>query len=369
MIGWNAVKSIVVIDDEPSLRRLISVGLGRAGFSVIEAADGTAGLALCVERPPALVLCDLRMPGLDGFETLRRLRADPRTAAVPVILMTGSTDGAGMRRGMELGADDFILKPFHLDDVSRAVESRLARQKELEARAEQRLSARRDGLGTTLSHELRTPLNAVLGYASLLVEEGGTLARAEVIEMAQAILRAGERLDRLVERQLAYSEVELLSLDRERLASLAGPPLDDGAVIVADVARRVAGDASRAGDLALETVAAPARLPQAHLSRIARELVDNAFKFSTRGSPVRVTVGPGDLGSFLLEVEDAGSGMTAEQIAAIGAYVQFDRRRREQQGLGLGLALARTTAELWGGALELDSGPGRGTRVTVRLPA
>lgn len=362
------MKSIVVIDDDPALRRLIAVGLGSRGFVTFEAADGESGLTICQEQAPGLVLCDLGMPGLDGFETLERLRADPRTSAIPVILITGSSDGTGMRRGMELGADDFLLKPFGVDDVVRAVEIRLARQDALEARAGRRLAARSETLGTSLSHELRTPLNAILGYASFLAEEGGALSPAEVVDMAKAILAAGERLHRLVDRQLALAEVELLALDRERASSLEASRLDDAAATAAETARQVAARVSRAADLTIELHPSPARISQPHLVHVVTELVENAFKFSAKGSAVRVTAG-GDQDRFSVRISDEGRGMTPEQIADVGAYVQFGRRRLEQQGLGVGLVLARKTAELWGGSLALTSQPAHGLTATVLLPS
>jgi len=360
------VKPIVVIDDEPALRRLIAAGLATKGFTTLEAADGAAGLALCQERLPALVLCDLSMPILDGFETLKQLRADPRTSTIPVILMTGTHDGAGMRRGMELGADDFLLKPFRITDVVHAVESRLARQLALETRATRQLQARSQTLGTTLSHELRTPLNIILGYASLLVEEGGALSPAEIVEMAQGILTAGERLHRLVERQLALAELELWAVDPGRAATVEANRLDDAAALAGETASQVASKLSRTGDLTVDVKSAPARISAAHLERVVSELVENAFKFSAPGKPVRVTAGGDDAG-FRIRVSDEGSGMTLEQIADVGAYVQFGRRHHEQQGLGLGLALARKTVELWGGSLGLSPNPGGGLTASVLL--
>jgi DNA-binding response OmpR family regulator len=113
------MNTIVVIDDEAALRRLIATTLTAQGFEVKQAENGEAGIALCVASAPSLVLSDIKMPGLSGFDVLSRLRAEPATAAIPVILMTGAGDAADLRRGMELGADDYLLKPFGLRDLVR----------------------------------------------------------------------------------------------------------------------------------------------------------------------------------------------------------------------------------------------------------
>ena len=356
------MKSIVVVDDEPVLRGLVVASLAARGYDVRQAKDGEDGVALCHEMTPSLVLCDLSMPRLNGFQTLSRLRADPRTAAVPFILMTGSDDGAGMRRGMELGADDFLLKPFQMDDVVKAVETRLARHHAIEAKAERQLAARGETLGSSLSHELRTPLNAILGYASLLSEEE-PLSHVEVVEVARSILLAGERLRRLVERQLAYAEVELMAAGEGR-----GPALtEEAASIVHEVARAVAARADRAADLSVDVTPARAQVPAPHLASIVTELVENALKFSLPGDPVRVSAAA-EQPWFRLRVADGGRGMTPREMGDVAAYVQFGRRKLEQQGLGIGLALARKTAELWGGSLALSPTTPRGVTVTVTLP-
>ncbi len=106
------MKRILVIDDEPWLREMVRIALAQKGFEVIEAENGALGIEKARKQLPDLILCDVNMEKVDGYLTLSSLRNEPATAAIPFILMTGLADNAGMRHGMELGADDYLPKPF-----------------------------------------------------------------------------------------------------------------------------------------------------------------------------------------------------------------------------------------------------------------
>jgi signal transduction histidine kinase len=130
---------------------------------------------------------------------------------------------------------------------------------------------------------------------------------------------------------------------------------------------RCAANYNREHDLVLELVDVTSQIAEDNLGKIAEELTDNAFKFSEAGTPVRVASSYQD-GQFCLQISDGGHGMNEENIAHIGAYIQFERKLYEQQGSGLGLTLARKITELYGGQLSVESAPNKGTTVTVHLP-
>ncbi len=366
------MNSIVVIDDEAALRRLIATTLTAQGFDVKQAENGEAGIALCLAAAPSLVLSDIKMPGLSGFDVLSRLRAEPATPGSPGFMRRGAGDAADLGRGRVPGADDFLLKPFGLRVLVQAVQTRLARQEAFEARLEKRLADVQTGFGRTLGHELRTPLNAVLGYSSLLLEEGGMFSPAEIMEMAKGIHAAGRRLQRLVERQIAWNEIDGLEARPE---ARAGEDPAGNATCERE-ALKAASEAERAQDLVFEPApepeagAAPVAISPQHLSLIARELADNAFKFSESGTKVKVSVERAN-GMFVLTIRDEGRGMSDDEIASVAAFRQFDRRSYEQQGLGIGLALARRTAELYDGTVDLAGNPDHpdvGLTAIARIP-
>jgi DNA-binding response OmpR family regulator len=132
------MKNILVIDDNEEIRSLVKAVLSSYGFNVIEADNGRLGVQILRNHKPDLVVCDINMPGMDGYETLGAVRESSSTAPIPVILMTGAVSRDGFRRGMVCGADDYLVKPFTTDELIEAVMSRLARQTDFQIEADQR---------------------------------------------------------------------------------------------------------------------------------------------------------------------------------------------------------------------------------------
>ncbi len=364
-----ALKRILVIDDEPVMRQLVGESLRDRGYEVIEAGSGDLGIELARELLPELILCDVRMKGMSGFEVLAALRADPLTATIPFILMTGQDDpaGSGMRQGMELGADDYLRKPFTLDSLHATLEARLKKAQMIRADTERKLAALRDNISLMLPHELRTPLNGILAYGELLRTDSESLPPEEVAEMGGDIVESGQRLERLIENFLIYTQTELIGSDPQRIAALRGKPSSHAALIVEAHARKQAERCNRAGDLDLELHDVPVAMSEEYLGKVVEELVQNAFKFSVRETPVSVSLF-GEDGRVHLNVSDMGRGMTASEVSQIGAFMQFGRRSHEQQGLGLGLTIARRLVGLYGGDVLVRSQQGEGTRVCAVLP-
>jgi signal transduction histidine kinase len=361
------MKKILVIDDEEWLRDMVKIALVDRGYHVIEADNGSTGIDIARRELPDLILCDVRMERVDGYLTLATLHNEPATASIPFILMTGMADAAGMRHGMELGADDYLPKPFTIEGLYAAVDARLKKAQTQRAEAEQKLQDLRNNITLMLPHEMRTPLNGILGFAELLQTSADTMTPAEVAEMGQTIYESGRRLDHLIENFLAYVRLEMAAADPAKSSEFHGQSTLHAARVVADKARAIAAAANRTADLKLEQAALSLPLAETHLAKLAEELVSNAFKFSKAGTPVSVTLAATERGASLA-VSDRGRGFTSEQISRVGAYMQFDRQSQEQQGAGLGLIIAKRITELHGGTLTITSDATNGTTVTASLP-
>jgi len=357
---------ILIIDDDAALREIIQISLAHAGFEVIEADNGVAGVQQACAQLPDLILCDVRMERMDGYRTLAALRQDSTTAPIPVILMTGMADTAGMRQGMELGADDYLSKPFAVPQLVAAVNARLKKHQTVRELAERKLADLRANISLALPHELLTPLNGILGFSDILIADHTRLDSAELVSMAEAIRDSAKRLHRLIENFLIFAQIELLEADPSH--ALAEGRTPNSRKPIERVAQIRAERAGRAGDLILDLRAASAAISEDYLKKIVDELLENAFKFSPPGHPVRVqTLTSG--GHLILRISDQGRGMKTEHIAEIGAYMQFERKIYEQQGSGLGLTIAKRLTELHRGELNIDSQLGAGTTVEVKLPS
>ncbi len=355
------MKIVLVIDDEPSVLESHRVLLEEAGYRVLTAADATTGLALARRHLPDLVLCDILMPGTDGPTVLETLRRDPELGDRPFVLITGHPGRFSPREGMEKGADDFLVKPYNAGELLRCVEARL-RRAEIPGRVDEAiLHHLRATVTRTLPHEIFTPLAGVLGLLEVLLSSDPPLDAAETREILGEIRDCGWRLHRTLRNFVAILDLET---PVQGGAVPSGPPGPCAAQpLVVETARQVAANHRRSADLQVTCPPCTMPLRTDALRTIVEELVDNAFAFSRSGSPVRVLCGPGPR----LAVTDEGRGMTAEQLAQVGAFRQFERATHEQQGLGLGLALVQRLVARHGGRLQIASEPGGGTTATVEF--
>ncbi|MCX6893760.1 MAG: response regulator [Verrucomicrobia bacterium] len=161
------MSKILVIDDEQDFLRVIARFLSRKGFEVAEASDGRTGVSLASECQPDLIVCDLNMPGMDGYEVLETLRRDPALADIPVIFLTGQSEPSKVRQGMNLGADDYLIKPVEFADLLGAIGVRLSRRQAQRQRQEKQMERATQPFGGIV-HDLRDPLFVALGYTNLL---------------------------------------------------------------------------------------------------------------------------------------------------------------------------------------------------------
>jgi signal transduction histidine kinase len=361
------VKKILVIDDEEWLREMIQLALRQRGYEVIEAHNGHDGIEKARKELPDLILCDVNMGKVDGYLTLSALRTEAPTAAIPFILMTGLADNAGMRHGMELGADDYLPKPFTIDALYAAVDARLKKSQTVRDEAERKLAHLRDNISLMMPHEMRTPLNGILSNAEMLATSAASLKPAEIAEMGQEIFKSSQRLERLIENFLIYAQLELIAADPKNVSALRIGKTEHPASLVKKLSEAQATQAGRPEDLSVEAANIPLPISEDYFGRVVNELVQNAFKFSETGSPVRITLAEAFNG-VAFSVSDKGRGFSTEQITRIGAYTQFDRKIQDQQGLGLGLVIAKRLVELHGGTLAIEGEKGAGTTVIAKLP-
>jgi len=346
---------------------MIHLALKQKGFGVVEAANGAEGIETARRELPDLILCDVNMEKVDGYLTLTSLRNESPTAAIPFILMTGLADNVGMRHGMELGADDYLPKPFTTDALYAAVDARLKKAQTVKDEAERKLASLRSNISLMMPHEMRTPLNGIISNAELLATSAATLKPAEIAEMGQEIHKSSQRLERLIENFLVYAQLELIAADPKNVNALRVGRTEHAAPLIRQLAEAQALQAGRPQDLIMEAADVLLPMSEEYFGKVVTELLQNAFKFSEAGSPVRVTLDEG-LNSSVLAISDRGCGFSTEQIRRIGAYVQFDRKMQDRQGLGLGLTIAKRLVELHGGSISIEGQKGAGATVIAKLP-
>ena len=363
--------TILVVDDDPVVSSLMRATLKSAGFTVLEADDGVEGCRLYEEHHPDLLLVDLVMPRMDGFELCRTLRDRPESAYVPIVVVTGLDDLPSIARAYDAGATDFIPKPVnwlvlnhrvrYILRASRAFERLIAAKEAAEAanRAKSEFLA-------NMSHELRTPLNAIIGFSGMMSDRMFGPLNDKYGEYANLIGDSGRHLLGIITDilDLSKADADRLLLAEERVDIKDIVRL--GSKIVEDMARRA--DVQFITEM--QEHLPPVIGDPAKLTQILVNLLSNAVKFTAAGGRVRLIVEQQVERGITFRVEDTGIGMSPDQIpVALAPFGQISNSMtRTHDGIGLGLPLTKRLVELHGGTIELDSEPGRGTIASVHLP-
>ena len=359
---------ILVVDDEPRNVLLLQDLLGSRGYTVWTAADGEQGLAVAQERSPDVVLLDVMMPRLSGFDVCRRLKADQSTAMIPVLLVTSLDAREDRLAGIGAGANDFITKPIDTGDLLLRVRNavttkRLHDEVTSQFRKLQELEAARDTLTHMIVHDLRSPLTGLQGYLDLLRMGVAAGSNDEVLECARDAHAVAGHLKEMISQVLDVSrlesgnmplspeETDLVGFVPGAVASLGPPP--DGIDIVYETAEQPV------------VVACDREV----MARVVANLVGNAFKFAPRRGEVRIGLEGSD-GVVRVTVTDNGPGVAPEHRNAI--FEKFGQaplgRAGKARSTGLGLTFCKLAVEAHGGKIGVDSSNGGGARFWIELP-
>ena len=359
---------VLIVDDQEANRLLLRDLLESQGHVVAEAVDGVEALQRVADAAPDVVLLDVGMPGIDGFEVCRRLKADPATAAIPVLLVTALSQRDQRLLGIGAGANDYITKPIDKSDLGLRVRNAIRMRQlymeiEEQYRRLEKLELLRDSLVHMIVHDLRSPLAAIRAYLDLMKMDGeGKLGP----EMTESIDEA---------RKVAVDMTEMVSdlLDVSRLEAGKMPlelsPFDLGA-LATEVAAAIGRTTHRVA-VRVEASAEHARVngDASVIRRVINNLVGNAVKFSPASSQVVLLV-QGNGAEARVSVSDLGPGIPPEYHEKI--FEKFGQVEAARQGTkhssGLGLTFCKFAVEAHGGRIGLESAVGRGSTFWFELP-
>jgi len=362
------MSSILVIEDYEIILESVYELLSLQGHDVFMAKNGEEGLDLANQEVLDLVITDIMMPGIDGFQVFEKLRNNPQTQAIPVLFLTAKADRESHRRGMELGAEDYITKPFTNHELLRAVETQLNKKQNRDETRNENLETLRYTISHALPHELRTPLVSIMGYAEMLKMNPNNLDQQAVYDMADAIYKSSERLHGLIEKYTLYAQIEVVSNDKNVIQQLRLQECHTPEIVTHNVVQPLAYHWQRESEFVVHMEDTKLQIDEAHLGFIMRELVDNAFKFSEPNTLIEILGTRTEYNQYIIEIRDQGRGMTYQEINNIGAYLQFNRKFFEQEGLGLGFGIAKGLVQIYGGSFNLANRENSGLTVTITLP-
>lgn len=352
---------ILVVDDSPDNVFLIKTILEEEGYKVTTAENGSSALTKIAESTFDLVLLDLMMPGMDGYEVTKHIRGNTQLSFIPILLITAH-DSPNVAQGLDLGADDFIRKPVTVDELLARVRSLLRLKHSIDERDE--IARQREDFVSRLTHDLRTPLVAeermmmlflegALGELSPSMQEALTImarSNSNLLAMVNTLLEvyrfeAGRKT-------LAFLPVDTSQLIKEVASELTPLAEQKGLVIKADVeaanATKVMGD-------------------RLELHRLLTNLVGNAIKFTDNGLvTIFLDANSSNCDAMTIKIVDTGQGISAEQQTTL--FERFRPGSHKRSGSGLGLYLSRRIVEAHQGTIKVNSELGKGSVFIVTLP-
>jgi len=344
---------ILVVDDNVDNVELLNKRLLAAGYLTCEAFDGEEALEAVAREEPDLVILDVMMPKLDGFEVCRRLKSDERTRQVPVILLTAKREVPDKVRGLDTGADDYVTKPFNPQELMARVRSLLSQRTFQDRRLTEEKLGALGQMAEGVAHEVRNPMVSIGGFARRIRDR---LPEDDPLrEYAQHIIKEVERLEIMVDEIVRFKTLVVAPYQ----------PVDLGAVLDEALAERQSL-MSDAGIAVHRSYAMDVPLVQGdrdNLKTAFGNLLDNALEAMPEGGALTVSLRQ-DGERMRVEVTDTGRGVPKDQRANV-----FDPFfTSKMSGAGLGLTMVHRIITRHGGEVDLTSRVGTGTSVVVRLP-
>ena len=363
-----AIPSVLVVDDTLANLQLLVKMLGDVGLEVRPVTSGRLALQAVERAPPDLILLDITMPEMDGYEVCRALKEQPRSKDIPVIFLTALTETTDKVRAFEAGGVDYITKPFQFEEVLARVKTHLALRRAQVERAEsfERLRALeklRDNLVHMVIHDMRSPLGVLMGRLDLLRRRLGSAISPDVATQLRGAAEAAAGLNHMVDDLLDVSRLEEGKL-----------PLDRTTCDLAQIAQGVATDLLALDSQRRIEVEAPGSVPvpcdASIVRRILENLVSNGVKHTPAGSRLTIAIASGR-DRVRVSVQDEGPGVPPE--ARVRIFEKFGtleaRKDRTYHSAGLGLAFCKLAVEAHGGSIGVEGPAEGGSRFWFELPA
>ncbi len=365
----EGVGHVLIVDDEAFNRELLNAILKSKGHETSEAESGNQALELVRSRPVDVVLLDVMMPSPDGFEVCRRLKEDPQTAHIPVLLVTSLSDRRDRLMGIEVGASDFLIKPVDIQEVLLRVRNAIYAKRLYDRLQEsfqklKDLETLRDKLTHMLVHDMRSPLAGIHGYLEMIKLHSQMQQNRKILRYADQALQSTSSLIEMVSSILDVSRLEEgkmpLDLVRVDLAELARQVIDSLAS-----AKKESRVSLVCRDKTVEAVCDPYII-----RRVITNLVANALKFSEENTPVVVGIERGEH-EVKLWISDRGPGIHRDHLPIIfEKYGQVQlRNQRQKYSTGLGLTFCKLALEAHHGRIGVDTEVGKGSTFWITLPA
>ena len=345
----NKEHYILAVDDIPDNLLLVQLALEQEGHHVVLAHNGETALKQIKKAPPSLILLDVMMPGMDGYEVTRRIREDRNIPFIPILLVTAREESSVVE-GLDAGADEFVRKPFQIDELQARVRSMLRLKETID---------QRENFVSCLTHDLRTPIVAANRMLNLIEGEAFGNVSEEQKEAISNIVSSNQNLLEMLNKLLETHHYEL----GQKILSFI--PVDLKQLITEVITELKPLTEEKAIELETQTSPVPTvKGDRLELRRVLTNIIGNAIKFTDRGK-IEVFLSQ-DKNKVQIRVKDSGIGISPqEQQIVFQRYHQGNHRR---SGKGLGLYLCQQIVHAHGGTIAIESEVGKGSIFIIDLP-
>jgi CheY-like chemotaxis protein len=379
----NVKELILVVDDQPANLKVIS-GVLNNQYALSVANCGERALKILETLQPGLILLDIMMPGMDGFQVCRILKQNEKTRDIPVIFLSAKTETDDIIKGFEIGAVDYIFKPFNPREIKVRIQNHLnlsnAKRKIAEQNAElekfksdlektngelQKSVAEKDKFFSIIAHDLKTPFNGLLGLLQILTEENHKISEISKNEMIETLYQSTKNVYSLIENLLEWSQTQ------RKIVSFNPKPIHVHEIVT--LVKNLLNAKLNLKNIILENNINTSLVIDADemmLSTIFRNLISNALKYTRRNGIIKVYAQKTDNGYFTFYVQDNGVGMTEEtknKLFRLENHISVPGTENEK-GTGLGLLLCKEFVEMHKGKIEVSSEKEIGSTFSFSLP-
>ncbi len=360
---------ILIVDDTPANIDVLFQTLEPEGYKLFVASSGQGALDLVTQALPDLILLDIMLPGIDGYETCRRLKSDPDTAVIPIIFITAKTETEDIVKGFSVGGIDYIAKPFRHEEVCARIRTHLklqhlVHQLETQNNNLRELNELKNKFLGMASHDLRNPLSTIRGFSKILAERGDKLSEASRAQFTQTIHKVSNNMLELISDLLDVSVIESGNLSlhtkQDSINRLAEEYIKTYEIFAKDKSITLVHDLKLVPEFDFDAN---------RLGQVIDNLLSNAIKFSDPETQIEISLNQVN-GHAVFSVQDQGPGLSEEDQEKL--FIHFQKLSAQPTGgessSGLGLAIAKKMVEAHGGTLKVESRLGEGSTFGFRIP-
>jgi len=364
------IPDILIVDDVPANLKVLADILKSEGYKVRPVPNGTMALQVALKEKPDLILLDIMMPDMDGYEVCRRLKESDMLKDIPVIFISALNDTKDIVKALQCGGVDFITKPFQAEEISARVNTHLKLHQQSVMLLEQskellQLNASKDKFLSIIAHDLRGPLGGFMGLSEMIADESQLLSPDKKQDMIRILSDSARNIYNLLENLLEWSKMQ-------QGHTAFNPQITELKRLVTDCTKLLF-DVSRKKDINItvdvdndQKVFADFNMFQS----VIRNLVSNAIKFTPKGGRVIISADLTENKTLVISVKDTGIGMNGEMVDNLFCLsVNNSRPGTEgENSTGLGLLLCKEFVERHGGEIWVESEEGNGSRFSFTIP-